>query len=120
MTTAGEELLTVVRAPSAAGGVAVLELHGELDLSTRAALDEAAAACSGSVVLDLRGLTFLDSTGVQILLRLWRRVDGHGGYVRLVYAADQPVARVFWVLGLHELFPPYADVRAATAAPHTR
>jgi anti-sigma B factor antagonist len=45
-----------------------LTLRGELDLATAGALDRALAEHSGPVLLDLRQLTFMDSTGVRVLL----------------------------------------------------
>jgi anti-anti-sigma factor len=54
----------------------VLALHGELDVASvspvRVALDELLAAGWRSVVLDLRELTFIDSTGVSLLLEAER------------------------------------------------
>jgi anti-sigma B factor antagonist len=50
----------------------VVAAHGELDISAvaelRTALDEARAAGFEQVVLDLAGLTFMDSAGVALVL----------------------------------------------------
>jgi anti-sigma B factor antagonist len=49
-------------------GAARLTLRGELDLATAARLEQALAQSGDDVLLDLRGLTFMDSTGVRVLL----------------------------------------------------
>jgi anti-anti-sigma factor len=49
-------------------GATRLTLRGELDLGTAAQLEQALAEADGNVLLDLRGLTFMDSTGVRVLL----------------------------------------------------
>ena len=54
------------------GGDAVVTMGGELDLATReeaeAVLVAAEAAATRAVVLDLRGLRFLGSTGLSLLV----------------------------------------------------
>jgi len=47
-----------------------LTLRGELDLATAERLEQALADTDGEVLLDLRGLTFMDSTGVRVLLEV--------------------------------------------------
>jgi anti-sigma B factor antagonist len=49
-------------------GTCRLTLHGELDLATAARLEQALAEAGDDVLLDLRALTFMDSTGVRALL----------------------------------------------------
>ena len=64
------------------GGDAIVTIHGELDLATR---DEAEAAfmtaertATRAVVLDLRGVRFLGSTGLSILVASARRAATAG------------------------------------------
>ena len=79
-------------------------LRGELDL---AAYDVAAAALEplfrpgGDVTLDLSELTFVDSSGIRLLIRLRQAIGDDG---RLVLRSPQPhVARVLGVAGLEQL-----------------
>jgi len=65
--------LTVTRDPQ---GGSQLTLRGELDLATAGRLEQALASASAPVVLDLRGLTFMDSTGVRVLLEAAEDADG--------------------------------------------
>jgi anti-anti-sigma factor len=49
-------------------GASRVTLRGELDLATAARLEQALAQAGNGVLLDLRELTFMDSTGVRVLL----------------------------------------------------
>ena len=57
-----------------------LSLVGELDLATADTLVERVVAATGSapgdVVLDLRGLEFVDSTGIRALIGISSRLEG--------------------------------------------
>jgi anti-sigma B factor antagonist len=81
----------------------VLALAGELDLASlpavAAPLDDVLGRPAQPVVLDLAGLTFLDSSGVALLVR----IANHFGQVR-TRAAGEPVRRVIEVLGLADRF----------------
>lgn len=79
-------------------------LRGELDL---ASYDLAAAALApffdapGDVTLDLSGLSFVDSSGIRLFIRLQQAIAGRGA---LVIRSPQPhVARVLQITGLAEL-----------------
>jgi anti-anti-sigma factor len=78
----------------AAGGIAVT---GELDLATAPELDLAIAEAGGrssSVVVDLRGLTFIDSAGVHSLTAGADAADGHAGHTFRVVPGPERVQRV--------------------------
>ena len=64
------------------GDVATVYLRGELDLSgvdrAREAIEQAEAGKSGLLVLDLSHLDFIDSTGLEVLLRAARRARDEG------------------------------------------
>jgi anti-anti-sigma factor len=84
-----------------AGGTAILRLKGELDLATGEQAEAAIARTRGAerLVIDLRELSFVDSTGIQALLRanLTARQDGTE---LLVVRGPRPVARLFGLLEL--------------------
>ena len=91
------KLFEVSVAPSEDDGV-TLTLSGELDLSTIEQLEEAIAdrvdGKPALVVLDLRSLVFLDSTGLRLMLRLDASVREAGGRLVLV-KGPRRVHRVF-------------------------
>jgi anti-anti-sigma factor len=88
------------------GDTATLTLNGEFDLATiegvREKLAEACSDASSRVVIDLRRMTFIDSTGISFLLSAVK-ADKEG---RLSFiASDAPaVQRVFAITGVTGLF----------------
>lgn len=83
----------------------VVALHGELDISTLAeatALVESAEATAPPVlVVDLSGLSFVDSSGVRLVLLADRRARDAGRALR-VRLGRGPALRVFQALGLEK------------------
>ena len=76
---------------------------GELDCATIArletAVDDVVAAGWDSIVLDLRGLSFMDSTGLCAIVRQANRTDAT---VQIIDGAAR-VARVFDLTGVRRL-----------------
>ena len=85
------------------GPFTVVEVSGEVDVYTaaklRAALDEEIAAGRNRLVVDLDAVTFLDSTGLGVLVGRLKVVRNHSGWLRLVCTQDR-VLRVFRITGL--------------------
>ncbi|MEU5901838.1 MULTISPECIES: STAS domain-containing protein [unclassified Streptomyces] len=90
------------------GGVRDLALAGELDLDTVARIEPelmlVTAGGGTEVVLDLAGLTFCDTSGVQLLLRLHRRCAADGARLRLRGIPRRP-GRVLRTLGVDRAIP---------------
>jgi anti-sigma B factor antagonist len=78
--------------PRRTDGESVLELTGEIDLSTtdqlRSAVEEALATPGVPIVLDFSGVTFCDSQGLSTLLSLSRRATAAGTTLALVNVGD--------------------------------
>ncbi len=90
---------------SRAGGTAVIALRGELDLAGVAALEQELAAVEGDgVVLDLRALEFMDSTGLRAIVVAALRAERDGGRFALV-PGSEPVMRVFDMTRMRERLP---------------
>lgn len=65
-------------------------LVGEMDISNAGTLESALAAevaRGGDVVLDLAGLAFMDSSGIQVIIRAAHQLGG-GGKLILLGAGD--------------------------------
>lgn len=81
----------------------VLELRGELDISTADQLQERLEAARLSeverVTVDLRALDFVDSTGLRILLRAQQAANEGSGGLAFVPAKGQ-VERIMQVAGI--------------------
>ena len=90
------------------GGVPVLAVSGEIDLSRAPELRErlVAIAASGAklAVVDLTDVTFLDSTALGVLVSGLKRMRAAGGDLRLVMTRPN-LMKVFEITGLLDLFP---------------
>jgi anti-anti-sigma factor len=90
---------------SRANGARVVRLNGEFDLAGVPAfeqeLDRAPGPHEGTVVLDLRGLSFLDSSGLRAVLMADRKVRA-GGRRCVVVRGPERVARVLELTGVDD------------------
>ena len=88
---------------TAAGDRVTLVLTGELDLAGIDELESAVAAIatSGSLVLDLTGLTFVDSSGLRIFMNLDRRSRREGWTLAVANPTGQ-VLRLLKLCGFDE------------------
>jgi anti-anti-sigma factor len=85
------------------GDKAVVRLDGELDMAGTFRLEPQLDAIvadppSSEVLFDLRGLEFVDSTGLSALIGAHERLRGAGVRTRFVRGSDD-VQRVFTVAG---------------------
>jgi len=89
--------------PHRTGSHTVVGVTGEIDVATAPAVRDSLLGLLNrgidSLVVDLRGVTFVDSTGVGSLLRIHHRQGLLGGSIHFV--ADQPA--VLRVLDLMQL-----------------
>jgi anti-anti-sigma factor len=87
-------------------GLAIVQPHGELDLATVPTLDAALerVEITERLVLDLRGLSFIDSTGLRLLVALHRRAQRDGFQLMLV-APAAPANKAIEVSGLDQTLP---------------
>jgi anti-anti-sigma factor len=76
---------------------------GEIDIATAPQLDKALAETHGQVVLDLRNVPFMDSSGIRVLLVHKARLDGDGGHLRLLIGSEE-ITRLLELTGLTETF----------------
>jgi stage II sporulation protein AA (anti-sigma F factor antagonist) len=90
----------------------VLALDGELDIANVAAfeseLSQVEAGDCRQIVLDLRRLSFLDSTGIQLLMKAHARAAETGRPVALV-VDNGPVRRVLDVSGALSIIKTQAE-----------
>ena len=97
-------------------GVAHICLDGEIDMSTAPVLASHLAPIEsdgvGTIMLDLRNLAFIDSTGIHAFVAAWNRVTLSGRRLVLV-GATPAVRRVFDLTRTQDLLDggDAADVR---------
>ena len=92
---------------------AVVAATGELDLETASQLGHQALHAlqevSPHLVLDLHEVSFMDSTGLKVLLAAHRRAELAGGSVVLL-APTRSVSRILELTGLDQTFAVVQDV----------
>jgi anti-sigma B factor antagonist len=90
---------------SSENGAPLLSVAGELDLASSPALEQelerAMAGDPGLVILDLRELEFMDSTGLSVLIRANNRAQAHGHRLGIVNGSRQ-VRRLLNLTGVAE------------------
>lgn len=100
--------------------VARLVLQGELDIATspqaEAELRRLEGEGAATIVLDLRGLTFMDSTGLRLLVAADARARESGHRLAIVRGPG-PVHRVLEITGLHSRLDLVDDPAELGAAP---
>ncbi len=88
-------------------GVQLVSVAGELDLATapelRAALDAAEAGAARAIALDLSEVTFVDSTGIAVLVEYTARSRSNGDRLRIL--SGPAVDRVLDVSGTRRHLP---------------
>lgn len=99
-------------------GWAVARIAGELDMATAPGLrEQLVGVITGGqprLVLDLEGVTFLDSTGLGTIVGLLKRARTLGGDLLLV--CTQPAVRkVFEITALDRTMPLAVSAEAALA-----
>jgi len=84
-----------------------LAISGTLDAVSapeiRPTIDEIVLAKRENVVVDLAGLDLIDSSGVAVIVSLFKRIRAIGGEVRVVGIRDQPLA-IFKLLRMDRVF----------------
>jgi anti-anti-sigma factor len=105
--------------PISVGGAPGVALAGELDLTgtelVEVCVQSALLDGEGALVLDLDGLTFMDSTGVNALLRARSLLGRERRDLVVVCRRNSPVHRVLELVGVVDLLAPF-ETRAQAAA----
>ncbi len=101
-------------------GSVVVAVSGEVDVATAPALREHFEAMAGaddarSVVVDLTGVPFIDSTGLGVLIGVRKRCEDDGHPLSIVIVEPR-ILKVFEITGLTELFSIHPSLDAALTA----
>lgn len=114
--------MTVEVDPGVAPGAALVRVAGELDVYTAPSLRDAFVELPLEelpvVVADLSALTFMDSSGLGVLVGVHKKLRPAGGSLRVV-CGQGPVMRMLEVTGLLGTINVFASVQDATAGTST-
>ena len=107
-----------VSSDTSANGLRILTLDGEFDLADAPDIERRLTNWirqgQGGVIVDLRGMTFLDSTVMMVL----EHAGAHAKRFNREFSLVKPnslVWRIFVLTGMDRSFPAYATLREATA-----
>jgi anti-sigma B factor antagonist len=99
----------------------VIELAGEFDLSRRPTVvqlvQQELAKSPARLAIDLRGVTFIDSSGVHALIETSRLARQSGVEFRII-PGNKAIQRVFEVCGLTNHLPFITDEPELEASTH--
>jgi anti-sigma B factor antagonist len=97
-------------------GVSVLTVTGEIDLATAPDLRERLMVQEAdrveTIVVDLTGVSFIDSTALGVLVGAYRRQEDAGGTLKLV-VTEPRILKVLEITDLTSVFPVFASVDEA-------
>jgi anti-sigma B factor antagonist len=89
------------------GAIPIVAVEGEIDIAVapelRRHLEDLLDNGNSSIVVDLTGVSFLDSTALGVLISILKRCHAADGDLCLV-ANDPQVLRVFEITGLTDVF----------------
>lgn len=104
--------LEISQAKLSDGDWAVLAVAGEVDLATVPELERAIKAIlddgSSKLMIDLSDTSFMDSTGLRVLVMANREFND-GGRDLAILVKPGPISRLLDVSGMHELLRVIAD-----------
>lgn len=95
----------------------LLRVTGDVDLSSspvlRTKLSQLTKKRAGNILLDLRGVPFMDSSGLATLIECLKTVRQYGGALKLIGVGAR-VREVFSLAQLDSIFSFYMSVEDAT------
>ncbi|MEH0549123.1 STAS domain-containing protein [Streptomyces sp. B21-105] len=106
--------------PAVVDGVLIVTVHGEIDRNVKDALGQALALGDGMtpplrIVADLSGVTFMDSSGINVFITAHLRVSQAQGWLRIA-GAQESVLRVLQMVGVDTVIPCHLTVEQALNA----
>jgi anti-sigma B factor antagonist len=93
------------------GTTDIVTVRGEIDIVSAPEFEEKLSTVGSTIVVDLRHLDFMDSSGLAVLLRRNATLDG-SSELRLVVKPGI-IERLLEVSGIDKVFPIYPDIEAA-------
>lgn len=102
------------------GPIHKISVIGELDLDTaptlEAELRRARATDDASILIDLSGCEFIDSSGLALIIQAWRELEQAEGVSLAMCCAKDQVERLLRIAGAYEAISIYGGVDDAIAA----
>ena len=106
MSSRGPNIAPLSIRNSIRAGTDTLALTGELDIDSASKLEEAVrevCASGTGLVIDLRKVTFMDSTGLRVLIVAGALCEEMGHELRIIPGED--IQRILEITGLDRVLP---------------
>lgn len=93
-----------------------MAVHGEIDHDVKDVLSQALLFENGiaplRIVADLSGVTFMDSSGINVFVAAYQRASDAQGWLRIAGAQDS-VVRLLHMVGIDEIISCHSTVEQA-------
>ncbi|WP_327686566.1 STAS domain-containing protein [Streptomyces sp. NBC_00467] len=98
-------------------GVRVVTVRGEIDHAVTHVLREALRFKNGTppplrIVVDVSGVTFMDSSGINVLVAAYQQVNATQGWIRIA-GAQEPILRVLELAGIDAVITCHPSIEHA-------
>ncbi|WP_328491982.1 STAS domain-containing protein [Streptomyces sp. NBC_00414] len=104
---------------SAIDGIRVVTVRGEIDHTVKDTLSEALLSSDSATyprtVVDLSGVTFMDSSGISVFISAYQAVSDTEGWLRIA-GAQESVLRILQIVGMDTLISCHPTVEQALNA----
>ncbi|MET7889457.1 STAS domain-containing protein [Streptomyces avermitilis] len=97
----------------------MVTLRSEIDHAVKDMLGEALLSCDGAApprtVVDLSGVTFTDSSGINVFVAAHKSMSDAQGWLRIA-GAQESVLQLLKIIGLDDVIPCHSTVKQALTA----
>ena len=100
---------------STVAGVSVIKVDGVLDATTREQFADYLSLAGPDLILDLGGVTFMDSRALGLIVHHWQTSLTSGTKFALI-GVEYSKSKVMWITGLAQRLPIYDTLDDALAA----
>ncbi|MFD9945501.1 anti-sigma factor antagonist [Nonomuraea sp. NPDC059023] len=107
--------MTLTLTSSPQDGLTVIRVDGVLDATTRDQFADYLSAAGSDLVLDLSGVTFMDSRALGLVVHQWQTSLEAGSRFALI-GVRYSTAKVMWITGLASRLPLYDTLEEAKSA----
>ncbi|MEV4469445.1 STAS domain-containing protein [Nonomuraea sp. NPDC049419] len=111
----GEPVAALSLTSSTVDGITVVRVDGVLDATTRAQFADYLAMAGDDLILDLAGVTFMDSRALGLIVHHWQTSLTAGTKFALI-GVEYTKSKVMWITGLAQRLPIYDTLADAVAA----
>lgn len=95
--------------------ITVVKVDGVLDATTREQFADYLSLAGAHLILDLAGVTFMDSRALGLIVHHWQTSLASGARFALV-GVEYSKSKVMWITGLAQRLPLYDTLDDALAA----